>query len=345
MQRPCPPSFFAFRTRASPRPGASGIPRRHLRVALEKPAEIRRVLEPQLVADFVHRAGGEQQQALGLLHQALVHQAFRRQVGDAPADIVEARLGDADLPGIARQRPMLQVLGFDQFVEAMEDLQVFVPRRARLEGIGREPEQADQDQAGQGLERRRMPGALPGDFLLQLIEQQRQAPRLAGEPRVQACQGHAGRRHLGAAGQTAVGFDQLPHQLLAHGQHVAFAVGLGDEGMGNGWWREEKHRPRFQVLLVVEVNPHRAAFHIVHLEKPVVTVHRHVAAEEPGQVAQLVVMHLRVGVTLVVDLADVDVGDRLAIAHGGVSLFSLAALSISPQRFFIFTRGKRPHPA
>ncbi|MNP37460.1 hypothetical protein D3C76_1309100 [compost metagenome] len=56
-------------------------------------------------------------------------------------------------------------------------------------------------------------------------------------------------------------------------------------------------------------------------------VHRHVAAEEPGQVAELVVVHLGIAVALVIDLTDVDVGDWLALAHGPAhSCCSVASL-------------------
>ncbi len=99
---------------------------------------------------------------------------------------------------------------------------------------------------------------------------------------------------------------------------MAFAVGLGDEGVGNGRRGQEEHRPRLQILLIVEVDPHRAALHVMHLEETVVAMHRHVATEEAGQVAELVVVHLGIGVTLVVDLADVDVGNRLAWVHGAL---------------------------
>ncbi|WP_223840726.1 hypothetical protein [Pseudomonas extremaustralis] len=50
-------------------------------------------------------------------------------------------------------------------------------------------------------------------------------------------------------------------------------------------------------------------------------VHGHVPAEETGQVAELVVMDFRIAVALVIDLANVDVGDRLTVNHHGLLAF------------------------
>lgn len=107
---------------------------------------------------------------------------------------------------------------------------------------------------------------------------------------------------------------------------MAVGVGFGDEGMRHRRRREEKHRPGFEVLLVVQVDPHRAGLDVMHLEKPVMAMHRHVAAKKSRQVAEPVVVHLGIAVTLVVDLPDVDVGDRLTIAHHCILFVVLTAL-------------------
>jgi len=65
---------------------------------------------------------------------------------------------------------------------------------------------------------------------------------------------------------------------------------------------------------------------LMHLEKPVVTMHRHVPPKKSRQVAKPVVVHLGIAVTLVVDLPDVDVGDRLTIAHHCILFVVLSAL-------------------
>jgi hypothetical protein len=75
------------------------------------------------------------------------------------------------------------------------------------------------------------------------------------------------------------------------------------------------------VLLIVQIHPHRSAFYIVHLEEPVVAVHGHVPAEETSQVAELVVMDFRIAVALVLDLANVDIGNRLTVNHHGLLAF------------------------
>ncbi|MNP11341.1 hypothetical protein D3C76_1035240 [compost metagenome] len=126
---------------------------------------------------------------------------------------------------------------------------------------------------------------------------------------------HARRR------QARVGVDQLPHQLLAHRQHMSVTVGLGHEGMGNGRRCEEEHRAGFDVLLIIEIHPHGAALDVVHLEEPVVAMNRHVAAEKIRQVGESVVMHFGVAVALVVHLTNVDVGDRLTVSHHAVLVF------------------------
>ncbi|MCY1362575.1 hypothetical protein D9M69_492990 [compost metagenome] len=113
-----------------------------------------------------------------------------------------------------------------------------------------------------------------------------------------------------------LGFQQGPDQLLAHGEHMAIGVLLGNKGMGDGRWREEEQRPFLTVLLLIEIDPHRPALHVVHLEEAVVAMHRHVAAEEIRQLSEGFVVHLGIGVTLVVDLANVDVGDGLPLCHG-----------------------------
>ncbi|MNJ70761.1 hypothetical protein D3C77_672430 [compost metagenome] len=107
------------------------------------------------------------------------------------------------------------------------------------------------------------------------------------------------------------------------------AVGFGDEGMRHGRRREEEHRPGLDVLLVIQVHPHCPRLYVMHLEKPVMAVHRHVAPEKARQVAQPVVVHLAVAVALVVDLADVDVRNRMPIAHGCLLANRLTLLTMA----------------
>ncbi|MCY1418745.1 hypothetical protein D9M71_343130 [compost metagenome] len=102
---------------------------------------------------------------------------------------------------------------------------------------------------------------------------------------------------------------------------MAVTVRIGDKGVRNGRRREEEHRPFLQVALVIEVHPHRAALDVMHLEKAVMAVHRHVTAEEIRQLAQRLVMHLGIGITLIVGLADMDVGDRRPYCHQHYSLW------------------------
>ncbi|MNE97068.1 hypothetical protein D3C80_1953620 [compost metagenome] len=49
------------------------------------------------------------------------------------------------------------------------------------------------------------------------------------------------------------------------------------------------------------------------------TMNRHIAAEEVRELAKSLVVHFGIGVSLVVDLADVDVGYGLALRHGDLS--------------------------
>jgi hypothetical protein len=58
-----------------------------------------------------------------------------------------------------------------------------------------------------------------------------------------------------------------------------------------------------------------------------VSVHGHIAAEELSQIAEFVVVHFGIAVTLVVDLTDVDIGDRLTIDHRSV-LFLVCVLAV-----------------
>lgn len=155
---------------------------------------------------------------------------------------------------------------------------------------------------------------------------------------LQVAQRHAGRRHLRAGRQARLCFGEAPHQLLAHGQHMAIGVRLGDEGVRHGRRGEEEHRPRLQVLALVEIDPHRAVLHVVHLEETVVPVRRHVATEESGQVAQRIVVHLGVGIALVVDLPNVDVGDRLALWHGDLLFVVLPGCARKPSRASVYRR-------
>ncbi len=85
--------------------------------------------------------------------------------------------------------------------------------------------------------------------------------------------------------------------------------------MRDGRRGEEEQRGALAVLPVVEIDPRRAAGHVVDLEEAVVAVHRHVAAEEVGQLAEGLVVHVLVGISLVVDLADVDVRNGLVFPH------------------------------
>ena len=109
--------------------------RSHLGIALKKTTEIGRVLEPQLVADFVGHTAREQQQALGLLHQAFHDQTFGRQVGNPPADIIEPCLGNIDTACISRQGPMLPIVGLNKLIETVEDFQVLMPGRGSRQRI------------------------------------------------------------------------------------------------------------------------------------------------------------------------------------------------------------------
>ena len=303
---------------------------RELGVTVEESAEISRVLEAQLVADFICRAAGEQQQALGFLHHAFKHQALGRQVGDAPAHIVQPRLGHADLLRIARQGPVLKVMRFDQRVEAVENFQVFVPGRGGLARVGAQPQQADHDQPGQRLQRRIAPRMGRGNFVAERFQPAFEPARLGLVRSRHLGQGNAGRPHLHPGRQQAgVGFDQLPDQLLTHRQHMAVAVWLGDEGMRHRRRRQEEHRPGLDVLLIIQVHPHRTGLHVMHLKKPVVPVNGHVAPEKPGKVAQPVVVHLAVAVALVVDLADVDVRNGMPITHDCLPAKRLPVLTIT----------------
>ncbi|MNC70077.1 hypothetical protein D3C75_1208510 [compost metagenome] len=58
----------------------------------------------------------------------------------------------------------------------------------------------------------------------------------------------------------------------------------------------------------------------MHLEKAVMAVHRHVTAEEIRQLAQRLVVHLGIGITLIVGLANMDVGDGRPHCHQHYSL-------------------------
>ncbi|MNY49119.1 hypothetical protein D3C86_1845130 [compost metagenome] len=57
------------------------------------------------------------------------------------------------------------------------------------------------------------------------------------------------------------------------------------------------------------------------------SMHRHVAAEESRQITEFVVVHFGIAVALVVDLTDVDVGDRLTIDHRWI-LFFIGVLAV-----------------
>ncbi|MNT70189.1 hypothetical protein D3C72_2085470 [compost metagenome] len=100
---------------------------------------------------------------------------------------------------------------------------------------------------------------------------------------------------------------------------MAFTVWMGDEGMRNGRRGEEEQRRAFAVLAVVEIHPRRAAGHVVDLEEAVVAVHRHVAAEKVGELAQRLVVDVLIGISLVVDPADIDVRNGLVFPHGSGS--------------------------
>ncbi|MNH06009.1 hypothetical protein D3C79_653640 [compost metagenome] len=225
---------------------------------------------------------------------------------------------------------MLKVVRLDQRIEAVENFQVFMPGRRRLQRVGAQPQQADHDQPGQRLQCRLAPRVGAGKLIAERIQPALQPARLGLVRGRHVAQGNAGRLYLHPRRQQAgVRFDQLPDQLLTHRQHMAVAVRLGDEGVRHRRRRQEEHRPRLDVLLIVQVHPHRAGLHVMHLKKPVVTVHGHVAPEEPGKVAQPVVMHLAVTVALVVDLADVDVRNRMPIAHGCLLANRLTLLTMA----------------
>ena len=76
-------------------------------------------------------------------------------------------------------------------------------------------------------------------------------------------------------------------------------------------------------MLVLQKHPDRAVLHVVDLEKPVMAMHRHIATEETCQIAELVVMDFGIAVALIVDLADVDVRNRLSLSHQGLLIFIL----------------------
>ncbi|MNC14758.1 hypothetical protein D3C75_625460 [compost metagenome] len=137
-----------------------------------------------------------------------MHQALGRQVGDAPADVVEARLGDAHGLRIARQRPVLAVVILDLCVEAVEDLQVVVAHVLVLQRVGGQAQQGDEDQLGQRVQAGLTRHLVLGEFVGEHLEQPVEALDLPGIAGVQRVQCHAGRRHQARLAALAeVGFE------------------------------------------------------------------------------------------------------------------------------------------
>ncbi|RMT95871.1 hypothetical protein ALP39_200321 [Pseudomonas marginalis pv. marginalis] len=96
------------------------LPRNDLRVALEEPTEVSRILEPKLIADFIDGTACEQQQTFSFLHQTFHHRPFGRQVGDTPTHVIEPCFRHPDTVSVTRKGSMLQGMSFNRLIEPVE---------------------------------------------------------------------------------------------------------------------------------------------------------------------------------------------------------------------------------
>lgn len=316
---------------AQPRVSLPIVSRREAGISLEKTTEVGRVLESQLIADLICGAGTEKQQSLRFLHKSFLDKALRRKISDSSADIVKPRLRDSNTLSVPRKRPVLSIVSFDQLIETMEDLEILSPRGGRFYGIGAQPQEADHDQPCKVLQRSAAPCPLLRNFVAEFFKQKLNSSGLTLVHRREVGQGNTCRRYLEPRRhQAPVRFDQLPNQLLTHRQHMSVAVSFGDEGMRNRRWRQEEHRPGFDVLLIIKVHPDSPRLDVMDLEEPIVSVYGHVPSEKACQVAQSVVVNLAIAVALVVHLTDVDVRDWLPITHQFLPVVFIVSASYLP---------------
>lgn len=303
------------------------ISRREVSVPLEKPAEVGRVFETQLVTDLIRGAATEKQQPFGFLHEPLLDESLRWKVCDSTTYIVQPWLCDSNTSCIPRKRPMLTVMSFNQLIESVKNLEILPSCRRRLHRVGAQPKQADHDQSRQIFQSRTSAWSLISDFITQLFEHQLNTPRFSRISRRKAGQRNTCRRHLETRRhEAAICLNQLPYQLLANRQHVPVAVLLSDEGMRDRRGRKEEHRAGLDVLLIIEIHTDGTRFHVVNLEEPIMPMDRHVPAKKSGEIAQSVVVNLAIAVALVVHLADVDIRDWLAISHRFLLVFLVVAI-------------------
>src|SRR5690554_1088114 len=99
-------------------------------------------------------------------------------------------------------------------------------------------------------------------------------------------------------------------------QYMAAGLGFGQKGVGYRRWCQDQAGAPCVVDLVIDMEADFASVDVVNLQVLGVTMYRHVAAEEYGQVFQHVIMNRRVDISTVVILSQDDVGNPFAVIAG-----------------------------
>src|SRR5450432_643159 len=88
--------------------------------AAKKSREICRILETKLAGDAAHGTCGIDQAPPRLQSQPLLNHSKGRAAGQTAAQSIQAGFGQRETPRVAFDRPMLEVLRFDQVAEAAQ---------------------------------------------------------------------------------------------------------------------------------------------------------------------------------------------------------------------------------
>src|SRR5882757_6653352 len=226
--------------------------RRHAGVSAEEAAEIGGILESELRRDCGYRAGDVHQAAARFQGESLLHDVEGSATGQAPADPVQAALGEGELPRIAFHRPVLLVVSLDQQSEAAQPVQ-FVPVgrrhcRRRLDSRRQDPQHRTSQPADLGTRTLGLP-----ELLNQFVEESRgsrREQRVGGESDDARHQKKRGDRRL----MKAAGHAQ--QTIEADGEHVALTLGVEPEAM-HGACRDDDYRRTFELgLRSLEIGDH-----------------------------------------------------------------------------------------
>ncbi len=270
------------------------------------------------MANARDRPGDVGETAPCLEREPLLNQHERARIGAAAAQAVQAGLAQAELPCIACDRPMTQILRLDQQAKAPQPLQIRIVRhgrrnRSRLH-VRHEPKHA----AGE-------PGRNRRDQAVGLAELFEQPPQqeldAQGETWMFAERDESGRREQGLDGRTLRRGSGRKQAREVHGQHVPLRVGVEVKAMDGIGRNHDRSRPVDRDAGSLELRARSAARHEYALALAGVAVGADfpkVLAASRGDVldVQVVDLQTRVGASAVERKARDRPWNRPGMLHG-----------------------------